>query len=35
MASYKDREWYCHVARQYVSARDLKLCAAINKMFNK
>ena len=35
MASVKDIEWYCHVARRYVSARDLRLCHAINKMFNK
>jgi len=35
MASYISKDWYCHIARRYVSARDLRLCSAINKMLKE
>ena len=33
MASLKDRETYCPVARQYVNPQGAKICATLNKLF--
>ncbi len=34
MASVKDRQCYCPIARQYVNPQGAKVCATLNRLFH-